>query len=252
MSYRSVVIIGAMVATFNAADTVFAQATGAGSGAAVKQQQPVAASAPTYVPPRRGAPETARRVGGATRGWGEVQLPMVAVLAPEHTGLTIKSQPSLFWYMSDPTPILVEVTLIEEGAVKAAAELTIRNTNRSGIFRLDLTQHGVTLKPGVEYEWSVAMILDPEERSRDIIAQGFLERVEPPAAFAAQLATASKQELQYLYADGGFWYDAMEAVSDLIETDPANQAFRAQRSALLEQVRLPEVAAYDKPQGRTE
>ena len=246
MNFRSVVMICTMAAIFNAADTAFAQATGAGSEAAAKLQQPGAATAPTYIPPRRGAPEAVSRIGGGTRGWGGVQLPMVAVLAPQHTGLTIKTQPSLYWYMSDPTPIVVEVTLIDESAVKAAIELPIDATNHAGVYRLDLAQFGVTLTPGVEYEWSVALILDPEERSRDVIAQGFIETVQPPAAFAARLATASKSELQYLYADGGFWYDAMEAISDLIETDPANQVFRAQRSALLEQVHLPEAAAYDR------
>ncbi len=62
-----------------------------------KRPQPVSESSPTarpqteqpkpvYKPPKRGAP--ASRIGGASRGESDPQ-PTLAVLAPNHTGLTI-------------------------------------------------------------------------------------------------------------------------------------------------------------------
>src|SRR5262249_48313752 len=76
-------------------------------------QPDAGASMPTYKPPLRGAPEG--RVGGGTRGGGTLslgdQLPTLSVLAPNHTGLTIHEQPSLYWYLSGTTSYPVEVTL---------------------------------------------------------------------------------------------------------------------------------------------
>src|SRR4029453_11147001 len=73
------------------------------------QQPPVPAGMPTYKPPQRGAPT--RRVGGGPRRPGD-QLPTIAVLAPDHPGLTIHEQPSLYWFLSEATTYPVEVTLI--------------------------------------------------------------------------------------------------------------------------------------------
>jgi hypothetical protein len=56
-----------------------------------------AAARPVYVPPRRGAPAT--RVGGGTRSGG-ANAPQVALLSPEHTGLTHQARPTLYWYLS--------------------------------------------------------------------------------------------------------------------------------------------------------
>jgi len=52
-------------------------------------------------------------------------------------------------------------------------------------------------------------------------------------------------EVPTLYAETGFWYDAMTAISELIQAAPNDSGFRAQRAALLEQVGLREAAACD-------
>jgi len=55
---------------------------------------------PTYRPPLRGAP--GGRVGGGTRGIGDEFITLL-VLAPNHVGLTVQGQPTLYWYLSKPT-----------------------------------------------------------------------------------------------------------------------------------------------------
>ena len=37
---------------------------------------------------------------------------------------------------------------------------------------VDLSEHGVSLKPGVIYQWSVALVGQPEKRSSDIVSSG--------------------------------------------------------------------------------
>ena len=63
----------------------------------------------TYKPPKRGMP--GGRIGGGTRGKTD-GYPILTVLAPDHTGLTTKTRPVLYWYLSTATPKQIEFTLI--------------------------------------------------------------------------------------------------------------------------------------------
>ena len=67
-----------------------------------------------------------------------------------------------------------------------------------------------------------------------------------PRALAAQLNGASKSRLPFLYAEAGFWYDAIATLSEQIDANPADRDLREQRAALLEQVGLKAAAAYER------
>ncbi len=66
-----------------------------------------------------------------------------------------------------------------------------------------------------------------------------------PEDLSQKLSRASKDRLQFIYAENGYWYDAMETLSQQIDADPDNDRLRSQRSSLLKQVNLPIAAAYD-------
>ena len=53
---------------------------------------------------------------------------------------------------------------------------------------------------------------------------------------------AGKEDLATRYAEAGIWYDALEAVTDLIERSPGDSKSLGYRAALLRQVGLPEIA----------
>jgi hypothetical protein len=56
------------------------------------------------------------------------------------------------------------------------------------------------------------------------------------------LAQAEKGEIPQIYAEAGIWYDALMAISDLIDARLEDGVLRKQLSGLLEQVGLSEVA----------
>jgi len=203
-----------------------------------------AGKAPVYTPPQRGAPQ--RRVGGSSRGAADA-LPSVMLLAPDHVGLTVSATPALYWYLSKPTSVRVEVTLIDDKGETPLVEYAITNANGPAVHRVDLTARKVLLKPDTEYQWSIAVVPNPNERSGDVMAGGALKLVAVPANIAArQTAGASKDELAGLYAAAGIWYDAIALYSELIEQRPGDKALRESRAALLEQVGLKDVAAFDR------
>ena len=195
-----------------------------------------------YQPPRGlGAPSAGRRVGGGTRGTNK-SVPILSVLAPDHTGLTVREQPDLYWFASDVVTNPVELTLTLEKGDTPVLEKRLSVPTKAGIQRVCLSDYGVKLAPGERYIWSIALVFDPKRRSKDIIATGTIERVERAGI---NLAAAPTTDAFYRFAADGLWYDAVMVISELIETTPADMALRKHRAELLDQVNLPEIGNFD-------
>jgi Domain of Unknown Function (DUF928) len=206
------------------------------------QRSAAAANIPVYVPPPRSAP--GGRVGGSTRGTG--MMPILSALAPDHTGLTTQEQPSLFWYLAGATTYPVELTIIDDQTIQPLLERRLSGPIQPGVQRVRLADYGVRFSPGVPYRWSVALVVDPDSRSRDNIAGGTIERIALPKALRAKLDGAGKTNAPSIYAEAGLWYDALTAISDLINAAPHDPALQQQRASLLEQVGLRDIAEHDQ------
>lgn len=193
-----------------------------------------------YVPPDLGAPPT--RTLAATRGLGAA--PTVQVLAPEQTGLTQAAQPTLFWYLGGPAAATIELTLIDDQAVEPLLELDLGAVETPGIHAIDLAAYGVRLEPGRLYQWSIAQVVDPNQRSADIVTTATLQRRAPGGELADALATADPTGRLAALARHGYWYDLQAELEAQIDGRPEDAAeLRALRSGLLAQVGLDQIAA---------
>lgn len=207
--------------------------------AADNQETRKEAKTPVYKPPLRGAP--GGRVGGGARSIGP--LATVTVLAPDHVGLTSNPQPSLFWSVSKPVSAKMEFALNEPQNPKPILEIAIKTPVDAGIHRINLADHGITLKPGKQYEWFVAIVTDPTQRSSDIMAGGSIEYAAPSKPLRDRLAKAGEKGQHAIYAEEGIWYNAISSLSDLIAANPGDKSLKEQRAALLEQVGLRDVTS---------
>jgi len=187
---------------------------------------------PVYTPPRRATPRA--MVSGGLRG---VQgLPRPLALVPAHVALTSSESPSLFWWIgaAPPAGTTVVLTVMNDEATEPLAEVELPLPRRAGIQRVRLGDHGVTLAPGVEYEWSISLGSNPASHADDQIANGYVTRVAEPVELTGQRRDAAT------LAKAGLWYDALSAISDEIEVRPADPRPRQARAALLEQADLTE------------
>ena len=209
------------------------------------QKQSADEQALAYKPPLRGAPLT--RVGGGTRSFGSALA--VNVLAPSDTGYTLQEKPTIYWFASQPIDKPVEVTITSteslQDAAKPLLEITLQPPIAKGIHAFRLADHGVALKPGVEYQWFVAVVHNAAQRSNDVLAGGTIKRVTDNPV-QAQLKQASPAQLPAIYAEAGIWYDAIDQLSTQISANQSDRQLRARRAALLEQVGLREAAAFDR------
>ncbi len=200
---------------------------------------------PTYKPPLRGAPSG--RIGGGTRGPG-AEPQILWALAPDHTGLTVQEQPVLCWFLSEPTRHPVEFTIIEARAAKPLVETQVAQSAQPGVHCIRLADFGIRLKKDVQYEWFVALVADPKQRSKDIISGAEILRVDLQAGVKTRLERAGTTKAPLVYAEAGLWYDALTALADLIAGKPGNSIHRRQRASLLRQVGLKEAADYEAKQ----
>ncbi|MGE5842799.1 MAG: DUF928 domain-containing protein [Deltaproteobacteria bacterium] len=208
-----------------------------------------AGSVPVYKPPLRGSP--GGRVGGGTRG-ASLEAPVsLSVLVPDHVGLTLQSQPNLYWFISRKPAQPVEFTLMEKDAGKPLVEARLKPLEKAGIQRIPLANYGVQLRRNVLYKWFVALITDPDRRSRDILSGGMIEVVSPSPDLSAKLSQVAKAKQPFLLAEQGLWYDALSGVSEKIDAAPRDLSVRKQRAALLEQVGLKEAAEFDLKEARS-
>jgi hypothetical protein len=197
-----------------------------------------------YVPPSRGS--VGARTGGGTRGLTDA--PRIAVLVPDHIGLTTREQPTLAWFLSTDTDSPVELTLIADGAIEPVIVSRLNGPLRAGIHLVDLADHSARLQPGKTYDWYVALVRDPKARDSDVVAGGAIQ----PHAVSVELAKelAGGEPSYRVLARHGIWYDAIADLSRAIErSDPESaegRDLRAERAALLEQVGVGAVALYDR------
>jgi len=198
----------------------------------------------TYNPPNRKTP--GGRIGASTRGTMDHGL-IVEVLAPDdHIGWSATAQPALYFYLSQPVTLPLEVTIDTQELGKRhepLLEVTLNQDLPAGIFPIDLRDHKVRLAPEVIYRWSVAVVVNPDQRSGDLIASGLIQHVPPPSDFTSAVTQLRGDTLIRSYAERGYWYDAIRTVSQGAGRQPD---WHQERADLLDQVHLPDPAASDR------
>ena len=199
---------------------------------------------PNYKPPKRGAP--GGRVGGGTRGDHEANL-TVEVLAPGKVrGLTSHDLPELYWYISKPTKVPIEFTLIDEAAIEPLVETQLPQPAKSGIQRVRLSDFGIHLTEDKMYRWSIALVGDKDRRSKDIVAGARIQHALESEIPTKKLAGVDPFHAAFINAESGLWYDALASISQAIKSDPEQSHYHDVRAALLDQVGLGVIANIDR------
>lgn len=180
-----------------------AQQPPASDDAATGAPRRVAGSLIQFRPPTRGAPT--RRVGAST---GSAGAPIrLQVIAPRTAAYTADPSPILYWHVAD-TDWPAVVTVIVDDRIDPVIEIPV-GVPSAGLHATDLADHGVRLRAGVGHAWSVALVADPQARSRDVVASArFVHRPAEPVLAPDADAGA---RLAALAADG-YWYDLMQAL----------------------------------------
>lgn len=202
------------------------------------------AALPIYAPPLRGVP--ASRIGGGARGIGMSRLALEVIAPDDHAGFTSLAQPRLYWYASEAVSAPIDFKLLAGDAEQPVVEQRLPAVTEPGIQTVALSSLGATLKPGVEYRWFVSVVIDATQRARYITAGGSIRLEDTKKPLRARLKKADERTAPLIYAQAGYFYDAIDGLSQLIARHAEDTGLRIQRAALLEQVGLAKVAAADR------
>ncbi|MEE9338114.1 MAG: DUF928 domain-containing protein [Methylococcaceae bacterium] len=195
-------------------------------------------------PPFLGAPSQSRLVGMALRGGGANDF-LLSVLTPAHTGLSLKAQPDIFWYTSQPIskPFhFVEFVLNSDKAIKPILRTHLVSPKKAGVQKISLSDYNIELEPDTEYTWSISLVPDPASRSHDFVTSGKIKYVKGNDVLLNTIKTTSLKLQANLYATEGYWYDAVASIIRQTKQHPEDQSFRNNLSALINQVGLYQIA----------
>lgn len=184
---------------------------------------------------REGLP--GRRIGGGTRGECSLNGHHLTALVPANNlGITQTAKPTLLFYLpSSSQPKLVEFVL-QDNKNNVIHEQTYTVSGAKGIIKINLSDYQSLseLTVGKNYRWFFSIICDPLRRENDIAVDGWIQR-QALDTNTAQLLKSARLAIDKadIYADQGFWQDAIATLADLIDQQPNNYQLTKNWSKLL-------------------
>lgn len=172
------------------------------------------------------------------------EKPITALSPDTNIGWTVGANPTFFFNNSQTDTQLAEFVLLDkEGEV--VYETMVELPDKPGVVSLDLSEgerSSPSLKQGERYQWYFALICNPNDRSRDVAIDGWIERVERNSSLAAKLQTAQPSERPAVYAEAGVWFDAINSLAQLRQANPNDPRLVEDWETLLESVDLGKIA----------
>lgn len=198
-------------------------------------------------PTDQGAPR-GRSQGGASRGNCEPYQGLRAIVPSSEGrvwGLTASEHPTVWVYL--PSALTAETAIefvLQDATDQELYRTQFTATVQPGLIRFAVPETAPAIELDKPYFWTLVIYCNPVRPSDSVFVQGTVQRSTLTSEQQTLLA-ADPLERSRLYAEFGFWYDALTTLADLRQTDPT-QAETAWND-LLQQVGLEAVA--DQPIG---
>lgn len=193
-------------------------------------------------PPQQGSP-SGRQRGGASRGPCR-QFESLTALVPTTKGVvwgqTVSDRPTVWFYLPNA---LTEKTPIEF-VVQDAADNYLYNTRitapgtQAGLIKVALPATAKPLAVGQPYFWTLSVYCNPNKPSEAVFVKGMIQRVGSDATLQKRLPASTPLDQVRLYAANGLWYDALDRLAELRQTQPRDRQLTSIWADLLKQANL--------------
>ncbi len=165
-----------------------------------------------------------------------------ALIPSTEMEFTTEDYPSILVNYSEFQAADMEFSLFDEHG-KGIYQTTIPvQEELSGIINLKFPQAAGSLVVGKEYKWYIAIICNQDERQRDVVLEGKIQRVIPNAQVLNDLAIANPLQKANIYAKNGYWYESVYTLYEQRRLHPENQRFVDEWKQLLDSVGLKELS----------
>jgi hypothetical protein len=161
---------------------------------------------PPTPPPNLGDPGD-RGQGGGSRGPCDVYRAASALLPSSHWGLTTNDRPTV--WLNLPQGLGAEVPLVfalEDAQGKVLfKELTMAVQQEAGPVPFAFPETAPALQVNQQYRWSISIYCDAKVPDRPVVIRGGIGR----SASTPKTIGLSPIDRAAIYAEQGFWYDAL-------------------------------------------
>lgn len=164
-------------------------------------------------PPGQGTPKStagggSRPPNDATCAIDSSRKETLVALAPSQSiGRTAQVNPALWVQIPPTTAKTLEFSLFQDQKGIYQVNLPVE---QPGLLKVTLPPQ-VQLETGKPYYWTAALVCNPARRTEDWVVDGWIGYDPPQAEFQRRLAQASPVQQVTLYAQSGFWYEALNA-----------------------------------------
>lgn len=164
-------------------------------------------------PPRPSAPRQGTTITGGVRGGcqGSSPIPLTMLAPVDHVGQSHATHPTFAWFVPAGTSQPIRLRIFAATATGRGSELyTVEMPATPGLMTKTLPAEQPGLTPGNQYIWQVAIVCDRNRPSQNLWLETQMA-VEPlPRELQAKLTnTPNRLTRARLYAEAGFWYDAL-------------------------------------------
>ena len=198
-----------------------------------------------FKPPNRGAPP--QTTEGGSRGCGNYtgEKSLTALAPSRSLPLTVQKHPTFFWHVPESfSAQTLEFTLLDAKDEQELYRKSFSVSETPGIASIAVPDTVEPLEKGKMYHWYLVAICDPDDRTGDIIIDGWIELVEPSQALLENLEKATDNERPSIYAQAGIWQETIATLAKLRQENPNDYSLTARWEELLNSVQLGELAEY--------
>lgn len=166
-------------------------------------------------------------------------------LIPERTvGVSASTSPKLFFYVPELKNQSILEFVLRNEADKLVYEAFL-STEGDGIMSVEIPSDlkANSLEADQNYHWYLSMICDGQQRSRDIVVEGWMRQEAIDVATQEKLTTASLIEKVEVYRSQGFWYDALSTLAENPDSVAKENIVSQKWSEMLASVGLADLAS---------
>jgi hypothetical protein len=208
--------------------------------------QPVRAEETEKINSNYGIP--AHRRDGGSRGSNDNCIAnnrnLVALIPKNIVARNVSTSPKLFFYVPEVSKERTIEFVLRDQQDKLMYEAFL-TTSGKGIITLEIPAdvQSNLLKAEQNYHWYLSMICDSQQRSRDVVVEGWMRQTAIDPATKKELNSSNSVEKADLYQEKGFWYDALSVLAENLDSPKKQAIVAAKWSELLESVGLGELVS---------
>ncbi|MBD2329143.1 DUF928 domain-containing protein [Alkalinema sp. FACHB-956] len=144
----------------------------------------------------------------------QAQAPFGVMQPRNQESLTASSRPDLWVYMPSSHPQQIEFSIVGSQGEEIYQSL-LAVPQQKGWVSISYPQAAPSLQLGQKYTWTVALVCDTRDRTRDLTVQTTVHHTPMPFKIPAVQSASTELDVIQQLAKEGFWLDAMSRWSVL-------------------------------------